>query len=100
MANIITAIDIGSHKVCAVIAIVDDEGKAKVIGESSYPAYGIKKGEITGIEEAINSIANALTGAERMAGLSVSSTYVSINVKNIGSNNNKGVVSVSDSEIL
>lgn len=99
MANIITAIDIGSHKVCAVIAIVDDEGKAKVIGESSYPAYGIKKGEITGIDEAINSIASALTGAERMAGLTVSSAYVTINGKQIISNNNKGVVAISDSEI-
>lgn len=99
MANIITAIDIGSHKVTAVIAVVDEEGKAKVIGEASYPAYGIKKGEITGIDEAINSIANALTAAERMAGLTVSSAYVSINGKQIISNNNKGVVAISDSEI-
>ncbi len=99
MANIITAIDIGSHKVCAVIAIIDEEGKAKVIGEASYPSYGIKKGEITGIDEAINSIASALTGAERMAGLTVSSAYVTINGKQIISNNNKGVVAISDSEI-
>lgn len=42
MANIITAIDIGSHKVTAVIAVVDEEGKSKVIGEATYPAYGIK----------------------------------------------------------
>jgi len=99
MANIITAIDIGSHKVCAVIAVVDEEGKAKVIGESSHPSYGIKKGEITGIDEAINSIATALNGAERMAGLTVSSAYVIINGKQIISNNNKGVVAISDSEI-
>lgn len=99
MANIITAIDIGSHKVTAVIAVVDEEGKSKVIGEATYPAYGIKKGEITGIDEAINSIANALTAAERMAGLTVSSAYVSINGKQIVSNNNKGVVAISDSEI-
>ncbi len=100
MSNIITAIDIGSHKVAAVITVIDENGKAKVIGESSHPAYGIKKGEITGIEEAMNSIASALNGAERMAGLTVSSTYVTINGKNIVSNNNKGVVAVADSEIL
>ncbi|MCA9386505.1 cell division protein FtsA [Candidatus Dojkabacteria bacterium] len=100
MSNIITAIDIGSHKVSAVVTVVDESGKAKVIGESSHPSYGIKKGEITGIEEAINSIASALNGAERMAGLTVSSAYVSINGKNIISNNNKGVVAISDSEIL
>lgn len=99
MANIITAIDIGSTKVCAVIAAVDDENKARVIGEASYPSYGIRKGEITGIDEAINSIASALSGAERMAGLTVSSSYVTINGKQIVSNNNKGVVAISDMEI-
>jgi cell division protein FtsA len=99
MSNIITAIDIGSHKVSAVIAVIE-EGKSKVIGESSYPSYGIRKGEITGIDEAINSIAQALNGAERMAGLTVSSAYVTINGKHIISNNNKGVVAVSDAEIL
>ena len=99
MANVITAIDIGSHKVTAVISIVDEEGKAKVIGESSYPSQGIKKGEITGIDEAINSITMALDGAERMAGLTVSSAYVSINGKQIVSNNNKGVVAISENEI-
>lgn len=98
MSNIITAIDIGSSKVVAIIAVVDED-KIKVIGEASYPSYGIRKGEITSIDEAINSIASALNGAERMAGLTVSSAYVSINGKNIVSNNNKGVVAVSDAEI-
>jgi len=99
MANIITAIDIGSSKITAVIAVVEDNNKAKVIGEASYPSYGVKKGEITGIDEAVNSIASALSGAERMAGLTVSSAYVTINGKQIISNNNKGVVAISDSEI-
>ena len=97
MANIITAIDIGSFKVTAIIGVVDEEGKAKIIGEASYPSHGIKKGEITGIDEATNAIASALSGAERMAGLTVSSAYVTINGKQIVSNNNKGVVAVSDS---
>lgn len=101
MANrLIGGIDIGSTKITAVIAIVEEEGTAKVIGEASYPAGdGIRKGEITGIDEAINAIASALSGAERMAGLTISSTYVSINGKHIISNNNKGVVAIADEEI-
>jgi cell division protein FtsA len=100
MSNVITAIDIGSHKISSVIAVVDEGGKPKVVGESTHPSYGIRKGEITGIDEAINSIAASLNGAERMAGLTVSSAYVTINGKNIVSNNNKGVVAVSEAEIL
>jgi cell division protein FtsA len=100
MANkIIAAVDIGSTKVTAVIATVEEGESPKVIGESSYVSQGIKKGEITGIDEAINAIASALSGAERMAGLTVSSVYISINGKHITSNNNKGVVAVADNEI-
>ncbi len=98
--RIIAGIDIGSTKVAAVIAI-DEEGQTpRVIGEASYVASGIKKGEITGIDEAINSIASALAGAERMAGLTVSSVYVTINGKHIVSNNNKGVVAIAENEIV
>jgi cell division protein FtsA len=102
MANrLIGGIDIGSTKITAVIALMEDEGGvAKVIGEASYPSGdGIRKGEITGIDEAINAVASALSGAERMAGLTISSAYVSINGKHIISNNNKGVVAIADQEI-
>lgn len=99
MAKIVAAIDIGSSKITAVIATVEEGSAPKVIGESSFVSQGIKKGEITGIDEAINSIASALSGAERMAGLTVSSVYISINGKHITSNNNKGVVAVADHEI-
>lgn len=97
--RIIAAIDVGSTKVTAVISTHEEGEEPKVIGESSFASQGIKKGEITGIDEAINSIASALSGAERMAGLTVSSVYVSINGKHITSNNNKGVVAVADQEI-
>lgn len=97
--KIIAAIDIGSTKVAAAIAIVENGGTPRVIGEASYPSEGIKKGEITGIDDAMTSIATALNAAERMAGLTVSSTLVSINGKHIISNNNKGVVATNDNEI-
>ena len=82
-----------------MIATVEEGEAPKVIGESSFVSQGVKKGEITGIDEAINSIASALSGTERMAGLTVSSVYITINGKHITSNNNKGVVAVADHEI-
>lgn len=99
MANrIIAGIDIGSTKIAVVIAIVEDDNKPRVIGEASYPSSGIKKAEISGIDDAYTSISAALTAAERMAGLTVSSVYVTINGKHIVSNNNKGVVAISDAD--
>lgn len=101
MANrIITALDVGSTKISTVIASLEEGEQPAVIGVATYPSKGLKKGVIVNIDDAINSIAGSLEAAERMAGLTVSSAYVSINGKHITSTNNKGVVAVAQDEIL
>ncbi|MBW7953366.1 cell division protein FtsA [Candidatus Dojkabacteria bacterium] len=101
MANrIITALDIGSTKISAVISSLEEGQPPSVIGVATYPSQGLKKGVIVNIDDAINSIAAALEAAERMAGLTVSSVYISINGKHITSTNNKGVVAVAQDEII
>lgn len=99
-SRIITALDIGSTKISTVIASLDDNRPPQVIGVATYPSHGLKKGVIVNIDDAINSIAGSLEAAERMAGLTVSSAYVSINGKHITSTNNKGVVAVAQDEIM
>ncbi|MCA9386280.1 cell division protein FtsA, partial [Candidatus Dojkabacteria bacterium] len=98
--NIIAAIDIGSSKVSSTIATIQDDQAPQVVGFATYPSKGLKKGVVVNIEEAINSIASSLEAAERMAGLTVSSVYVSINGKHITSTNNRGVVAVAQDEIV
>lgn len=101
MANrIITALDIGSTKISTVISSLEEGKPPSVIGVASYPSQGLKKGVIVNIDDAINSIAASLEAAERMAGLTVSSVYISINGKHITSTNNKGVVAVAQDEII
>lgn len=97
--RIITAIDIGSTKISTIIASVEEAQPPSVIGVATSPSQGLKKGVIVNIDDAINSIASSLEAAERMAGLTVSSVYISINGKHITSLNNKGVVAVAQEEI-
>ncbi len=98
--RIITAIDVGSSKVTTVIAAVEDsETQPAVIGVYSHPSHGIKKGVIVNIDEATASISESLTAAERMAGVTVSDVYVTINGQQVSSINNRGVVAVSGAEI-
>lgn len=100
MARIVTALDVGSTKISTTIASIEENKPPSVIGVASYPSKGVKKGVIVNIDEAINSIAASLEAAERMAGLTVSSVYISINGKHITSTNNKGVVAVAQDEIV
>ncbi|MFH1547053.1 MAG: cell division protein FtsA [bacterium] len=98
--NIITALDVGSSKICTIIATIsDDNERPQVIGVYNHPSAGVKKGVIVNIDEATNAIAESVAAAERMAGITVSSVYASIGGSHITSINSKGVVAVSHEEI-
>lgn len=98
--NIITAIDAGSSKICTVIAALNEDGnEPSVIGTAVTPSRGIKKGVVVNISEAVDSIGESLSYAEKMAGIGVSLAVVSLNGKNIFSNNTRGVIAVSSEEI-
>ena len=97
--KIITAIDVGSSKITTVISSVEENEKPSVIGVCSYPSKGIKKGVVVNIDDATNAISESVTAAERMAGVTVSDVFVSINGELVTSLNNKGVVAVAGSEI-
>lgn len=98
--NIITALDVGSSKICTIIATVsDDSERPQVIGVYNHPSAGVKKGVIVNIDEATNAIAESVAAAERMAGITVSCVFASIGGSHITSINSKGVVAVSHEEI-
>lgn len=93
--KIITAIDVGSSKVSTIIAALTDN-KISVIGVSgAVPSKGIKKGNVVDIDEAVQAISNSLERAERMAGVSVSSAFITINGSHLETLNSHGVVAVS-----
>lgn len=100
--TIITGIDIGTDKCVTLIGKVDAQTRSlKVLGVSAVPSRGMKKSQIIDLEQVLDTINESLDGAERMAGLEVSSVYVSVAGNHIASLNSKGVVAVSspDQEI-
>lgn len=93
--KIITGIDIGSTKISTTVASVS-ENKISVIGVSgNVPSKGVNKGNIVDIDVAVEAISNSLERAERMAGVSISSAYVTINGSHIETKNSHGVVAIS-----
>lgn len=100
--KLIAGIDIGSSKIVTLIGQLPHEaGPITVVGVSSVPARGIKKGQVVDIDESVAALSGSLEAAERMAGFSVASAYVSVGGSQIASMNSRGVVAVSgpDGEI-
>ena len=73
MSDTILAIDIGSTKICAIIAEID-EGKIQIQGQGISKSQGIKKGAITNIELASKAIKKAINDAKRIAGSNITSS--------------------------
>ncbi len=99
--KVITAIDVGSSKITTVITSAIKDEKLAVIGVSTTPSKGLRKGQVVDIDEAISAISTSVEAAERMAGLSIGKAVVSVGGAHVQSQNSKGVVAVSnpDSEI-
>lgn len=95
--KIINVIDLGSSKIaCCVATVSDPQLPPQIIGLSSVPSKGFKKGQIVDIEGMISSLTKSVELAEKMAGVNVGSAYVSVGSANLISRNSRGVVAVSD----
>lgn len=96
--RILCSIDLGSSKIVTLIASAGESRRINLIGASSVLSKGIKKDQIVDFESATQAITESLDGAERMAGISISSAYVSIGGTHITSTNTHAVVAVAGKE--
>ncbi len=99
MSKTVLAIDIGSTKICAIIAEVADDGSIAITGAGTSKAQGLKKGSITNIELASKSIKVALSDAKRVSGSDVKTAIVSISGAYTKSLNSNGIVNIQNKEI-
>lgn len=94
-ANIIAGLDIGSTKVCVVIAQITEQNEIMILGVGHAPSYGLRKGVIVNIESTTESIAKAVEEAELMAGIEIDVLYTGLTGSHIKGQNSRGVIAVS-----
>jgi cell division protein FtsA len=95
MENILVGLDIGTTKVCAVVAGRDENGKINILGVGRSPSEGMMRGVVTHIEKTINSIRTAVEKAESQSGVAIKSVIVGIAGDHIQSIQSRGVVAIS-----
>jgi cell division protein FtsA len=97
----IVGLDVGTTKICAVIAEPRGEGMGhdgralEVIGVGTAPSRGLRRGVVVNIESTVEAIRQALAEAEQMAGVEVAGVYAGVAGGHIKSLNSRGVVAVS-----
>lgn len=126
--SLVVALDIGTSKVCAVVAEVNADSEEiergatgsrnhsgrwqgrsasgahdrygmTIIGVGSSPSRGMKKGDVISIEGIIDSIRQAVREAERMAGVDIKAVHLGITGRHIGCIPSHGVIALKEAEI-
>jgi len=98
LSDTILAIDIGSTKICAIIAEIKDS-EVTIQGHGITKSQGVKKGAITNIELASKSIKKAINDAKRIAGSNITSATVSISNAYAKSLQSTGIVNIPHKDI-
>ena len=97
--EIVAALDIGTSKILALVAEINDENELKVIGFGSEPSGGLKKGVVVNIEATVYSIHQAIREAERVAGCEINTVFAGIAGSHIRSFDGHGIVRINDGEV-
>ena len=97
--EMLVGLDIGTSKVVAVVAEINEMNSLEIIGIGSHPSRGLKNGVVIDIDSTTKAIKKSIQEAETMAGCHISSCYVGISGSHIRGLNSEGVVPIKDGEV-
>src|SRR5260370_5188002 len=90
--NIFVGLEIGTTKVCVVVAEARHDNTLKILGVGNAPSRGIRKGELVDFETAKRCVHDAIVDAEERSDVEISEVYLGISGGHIRSFNNRGIV--------
>jgi len=90
--NLLTAIDVGSAKTCALVAEITDNG-LRYRGHGITESRGSRKGVIVDLEKAVSSIQRAVEQAEDLAGAPIEHALVGVAGAHVRGVNSHGGIS-------
>jgi cell division protein FtsA len=88
----LVGIDIGSHKVTTLVGEALPAGGLRIIGTGHAPAAGMRRGEVTHVEEAAGAIAASVERAERVSGHNIHAGIIGITGLHLHGHNQSAVV--------
>jgi len=87
--RLLAGIDVGTTKICATIAELDDKN-IEILGTGLSPSRGLSKGIVVNLSETIESVRDSLEQAEKQSDTVVESAFVSVGGTFLRSVNSSG----------
>jgi len=95
----VSALDIGSTKVAAVVLETNGDRLPKLVGLGTAPTRGVKRGVVVDLFGAVDSIRQAVRDAELVFGLPIERVVVGISGEHLKSLHSRGGVSAGQSTL-
>ena len=96
--GVYASIDIGTTKVCTIVAEVVPEQPLRILGVGVATADGISRGMVENLRDVSASIRASVERAERSSGTRILSAHVGVAGPHIACVNNRGIVAIPDRE--
>ena len=93
--RIVVGMDIGTTKVCAVVASADDLDRINILGVGVAESEGLNRGVVVNIDKTVAALQEAVHEAERAAGVTVRNVIVGIAGDHVQSFQSRGVVTIA-----
>jgi len=93
-----TAVDLGTTKVCTIIARIGQGGELRILGTGIVPSQGVHKGRVESMSEAQEAVKASLEEAQRYLGRGITWTYLGVTGDHISCVNTMGVLSGSEED--
>ncbi len=98
-APTIVGIDIGTTKICTLVARAEGPENLRILGVGIEPSQGIKKGNVVDMAAASQAINRSVDKAERTSGYEINAALVSLAGSHVTSVNSKGAVGITNRTI-
>jgi len=92
--DIISCIDIGTTKVCAIVAKLDENGNVEILGRATEPCSGVKKGVIVDIDSVSNALKSCAQKIRALLNIDIENVYVNVMGSHVDVFFNKAAVDI------
>lgn len=92
---IVVGVDVGTTKICTLVAREEAPGQIRILGVGIEPSQGMRKGVVVDLNAAAQAVSRSIEKAERTSGYEINSALVSLAGSQVSSVNSRGVVGVT-----
>jgi cell division protein FtsA len=96
--NIVAGLDLGTTKVCAVIAEIQENNLINILGFGVAPSEGLHKGLVTNISKTAEAIQTAVKIASNRAGIEIDAVNVGVAGEHITSIRHRNYVTINNDD--